>query len=548
LLLFFRKEDLSSSMTLFGPRTTVAIFAILTAAVLAPVFAVPVPGLGDYLNHLARIDIMARIGHTPALQRFYQVDWRFVPYYGMDVPVLLLMRVLPVYVAGQVFVALCVMMPVMALAALRWAVHGRVGLVPVLGYVLSYNLVLAYGFLNYLFSAGLAVALFAAWIAGTRWPRWPRAALFSVGLVLLYLCHAFAAAAYCLMVAGYEIGRAARCGFRPAPVVALNWAAAGAQALPLVLLVHFTAGAVQLGAVTVTQYGTLGNRVAALLSPFFFPGGGSWAAFAILLALTGVLALRRVRMAAALWPSLAIMILAAVLVPKILLNVWGSDLRLPILCVVLLLACVSRGPAFPRRAAQAIVVLAVILAAGRSVAAYRVLSAFNQSIADIRGLLAAMPKGARLLVVELADEAAPRRPVSALLTGHMAMVAVIDRDAFVPYLFTGASAVRLRPAMAQAGSSNGGPITMADLTGGMDQADPSGGEAPFGLGGQVYWWHWPQKFDYVLIEHFGADPGPAPDTLRLVARDGIADLYRIAQTGAAAGSQAIAPARGKQGM
>jgi hypothetical protein len=52
----------------------------------------------------------------------------------------------------------------------------------------------------------------------------------------------------------------------------------------------------------------------------------------------------------------------------------------------------------------------------------------------------------------------------------------------------------------------------------------------------------------VLIEHFGADPGPAPDTLRLVARDGIADLYRIAQTGAAAGSQAIAPARGKQGM
>jgi hypothetical protein len=524
----------------FGPRGVAGIYALLTVVVLAPVFAVTVPGLGDYLNHLARVDIMARIGHSPDLQRFYETAWRFVPYYGMDVPVLLLMRVLPVYAAGQVFVALCVMMPVVCLAVLRRAVYGRAGLVPVLGFAFSYNLVLAYGFLNYLFSAGLAVLLFAGWIASVGWQRWPRVAVFSAGLVVLYLCHAFAAAAYCLMVAGFEIGRAARRGFRPLSAVALDWGAAGGQALPLVVLVQVTARAVHLGTVTVTHYGNFGNRVAALLSPFYFPRGGSWAALAMLLALTGLLALRRVRVSAALWPSLAVLFLVSLVVPKILMNVWGSDLRLPILSVVLLLACLSRGPNFPRRAVRVIVVCTVVLVAGKSLAAYRVLSAFTESVAQMRALVAVMPRGARLLVVELADDRAPRRPVSALLTGHIPLVAAIDRDAFVPYLFTGVSAVQLRPEMVLAGSSNGGPIGMADLWDGMDKADPPGGRRAFLLGGQVYWWDWPHKFDDVVIEHFGADAGPVPGNLRLVAHNGIADLYRIAQ---GTSGQGIAPAQ-----
>ncbi len=515
----------------FGPWAVMGIYALLTLVVLAPVFAVTVPGLGDYLNHLARVDIMARIGHAPDLRRFYQTGWRFVPYYGMDGSVLVLLRVLPIYTAGQVFVALCVMMPVASVAALRWAVYGRVGLAPVLGFCISYNLVLAYGFLNYLFSAGLAVLLFAAWVASAGWRPWVRTALFSVGLILLYLCHAFAAVAYCLMVAGYEIGRAARRDFRPARAVLLDWAAAGAQALPLVLLVRVTARAAQLGPSIVTAYGGFWNRVAALLSPFYFPARGSWAALLILLALMGVLARRRVRISAVLWPSLAVLALCSILVPKVLMNVWGSDLRLPILCVVLLLACVTCRPNFSKHAVRAIVVCVVILVAGKSLAAYRVLLSFNEAVTQVRALVAVLPRGSRLLVVELPDAEAPRRSVSALLTGHIPLVASIDRDAFLPYLFTGVSAVQFKPEMVLAASPNGGPIGMADLWDGLIRVDPPGGRKPFLLGGEVYWWDWPRKFDYVLIEHFGANPGRVPDILRLVAHNDIADLYRISQGG-----------------
>jgi hypothetical protein len=524
----------------FGPWAVMGIYALLTLVVLAPVFAVPVPGLGDYLNHLARVDIMARIGHAPDLQRFYQTRWRLVPYYGMDAPVLVLMRLLPVYTAGQVFVALCVVMPVVCVAALRRVAHGRVGLVPVLGFVFSYNLVLAYGFLNYLFSAGLAVLLFAAWMASAEWWRWPRAALFSAGLILLYMCHAFAAAAYCLMVAGFEVGCAARRGFRPAPAVLLDWLAAGAQALPLIVLVRVTATNVQLGTVTVTEYGSFANRVAALLSPFYFPQAGSLAALTVLFALTGLLTLGRVRIATTVWPSLAVLFLVSLLVPKTLMNVWGSDLRLPIVCLVLLLGCLARTPSFPVRAARAVVMLVVFLAAAKSLGAYRVLSAFDRSVTQVRSLVAAMPRGSRLLVVELPNTGGARRPVPALFTGHIPLVAAIDRDAFVPYLFTGVSAVQLRAAMALSGSSNGGPIGMADLWDGMDKADPPGGRQPFLLGGQVYWWGWPRKFDYVLIEHFGADPGRVPGDLLPVAHDDVAGLYRVVKSD---GDVAIPPQR-----
>ena len=86
---------------LMGRGWALGLYGVLTVVVLAPVFAVTVPGLGDYLNHLARIDIMARIGGSPVPRPFYESGWRFVPYYGMDLPVLLLSRVLGIYRAGR---------------------------------------------------------------------------------------------------------------------------------------------------------------------------------------------------------------------------------------------------------------------------------------------------------------------------------------------------------------------------------------------------------------------------------------------------------------
>jgi len=110
------------------------------------------------------------------------------------------------------------------------------------------------------------------------------------------------------------------------------------------------------------------------------------------------------------------------------------------------------------------------------------------------------------------------------------MVAVIDRDAFVPNVFTGLSTVRPAPALKTSSTPNGPPLHMADLDDGFGRNDDSTGDNANGRGGRIYWLGWEAKFDYVLIEHFGNRPARLPSVLRLTATSPVADLYRIDTT------------------
>ena len=109
------------------PGQLTALYAALTLIMLAPVLTVRVPCLGDTLNHLARIHILTTIGQAPWLQRLYEPGWKLVPYLGMDVPVAALARFMPIYDAGRVFTAVCVIVPAISAAVLQWAVSRRIG-------------------------------------------------------------------------------------------------------------------------------------------------------------------------------------------------------------------------------------------------------------------------------------------------------------------------------------------------------------------------------------------------------------------------------------
>jgi hypothetical protein len=77
-------------------------------------------------------------------------------------------------------------------------------------------------------------------------------------------------------------------------------------------------------------------------------------------------------------------------------------------------------------------------------------------------------------------------------------------------------------------SPNAEAITLAQLQEGLTRTDPASGPPPFGYGGTMYWLGWPQKFDYLLITHFGAATESLPPVLRRVAHTDVADLYQIA--------------------
>jgi hypothetical protein len=510
-----------------GARRTFAVYLLLTAVVLVPVFAVHVWGLGDTPNHLARIHILTQIADTPALQRLYETSWKPVPYLGMDVVVAVFAQLMPIYVAGRVFVAVCLLMPVAAAALLRRVVCGRVGLMPALGFLLSYNYLIARGFLAYVFGAGLAVMLFAGWLATEQSPRWRRAALFAPAVLLLYFCHAFAFLTYGLLVGFYELGRAAQQHFRPPRKILLDWLTASAQAVPVIAAVVLFAANATAGFKLVTIYGSLPNKLAAAAAPLFFPGPPAVVGLFVLLPLVALVCVRYLRLAPALWPTALMVGVAAAAVPNVLLSSWGADYRLPYVIAIVLIASVV-----PRRTPSRVVAwtgLAILFAlvAVRSANALSLLRQLDAEEAQIRDVVRALPEGARLLVVDAGRPDAGPFAAPAHMTGHLALVATIDRNAFIPYLFTGTTAVQPRPEWRNAASPSSLPLDLDQFKDGITRGDPPAGPPPYGYGGQQYWLGWPSKFSFVLLEHYGRHDIMLPAFLHPLARSNIADLYRV---------------------
>ena len=66
------------------------VYLLLTAIVLAPFLAVRFPAMGDTLNHLARMHVLAALPYSADLQRYYAIHWSPIPYLAMDAIVPLL--------------------------------------------------------------------------------------------------------------------------------------------------------------------------------------------------------------------------------------------------------------------------------------------------------------------------------------------------------------------------------------------------------------------------------------------------------------------------
>ena len=508
----------------------IGAYAVMALIVLYPVLAVHVPALGDYLNHLARMHVVADIGRSEALRGFYQVQWQAVPYLAMDAAFVVLNQVATIYQAGRLYVAISVILPVVSVAVLHFVVHRRFSLVPMTAFLFCYNYLLSWGLLNYLPPLCLAVLLFAGWIGSAGWPRWPRAILFSVLALGLYLSHLAAFGAYGLAVGGFELGRAWRAGFRPWRTIAADWLAAAALAVPAIVLalsVHLERPSV---GVALTSYGSLNTKLVALLSPVLFSGSptdllAGWFALLVLLAGLGT---GRLRLAPSVWPAALAVGAVAVCMPSWFFGIFLMDVRLPLLVVLLVIGATSTTPRMERGVAAAVLGGFLVLTAVRSVGIAAELQAGDAQIAEVRQVVAAMPRGKRLLLM---DTATAGRALPYWATLHIGMVAVIDRDAFVPNLFTGQGTVRPAPAMRASSTPYGPPLSVADLMDGLGRTDDPAGDTGDGMGGRVYWLGWQGKFDYVLIEHFGSRPAVPPGVLRLVASSSVADLYRIDQTG-----------------
>jgi hypothetical protein len=410
-------------------RTVLAGFALLAAAASVPVASVRLPPILDYPNHLARMHVLAHLAASPDLARYYATAWSAIPDLAMDAVVPVLARAMPVEAAMRIFLCALLLGAAGGCLMLHRALWRRWSAWPLVAFLLLYNRMLLWGFLNYLAGLTLALWALAAWAALGRRPG----LRFAVGTLLgtlVYLAHLAAFGAYAVTLLAYAAAPAGgdRERFRIAGALP-RLAPALATLLPALLLFLASPTA---GAPAGIGYGNPLRKLDLPVSIFddynrIFDG----ATFALVtagliagLARGGVTLHPRLR-----WSVLALL-LVFLLLPSRLLSASGIDHRLPV-AIAFLLAAGTDWPHMAPVGRQRVAACLLLLFAVRLAIVECVWLAADRSYAALMPAFDLVPRGGRLAVAAPAE--ATRAGGVPLL--HFPTLAVLRRDAFVPTLF-----------------------------------------------------------------------------------------------------------------
>ena len=155
----------------FSGAQTAMLFVVFALVAAIPVITHPLPPLTDYVNHLARMHVIATIGNDPDLSRFYEIDWQIIPNLMMDLVIPRLVRFMTVYHAGQVFTVATFVLILSGTVALNRALFGSWSVLPLVAFPLLYNHVFLIGVMNYMFGLGVFFVALAVWLRRRRVAR-----------------------------------------------------------------------------------------------------------------------------------------------------------------------------------------------------------------------------------------------------------------------------------------------------------------------------------------------------------------------------------------
>jgi hypothetical protein len=407
------------------PRFALA-FCLGLALACVPVFSTVLPPILDYPNHLGRMHILAEGGTSAVLDQFYRLRWAPLPNLAMDLIVPPLTAMMSLDLAGKLFLVLIFTLTAGGAAWLNRVLHGHWSYWSLAPFLLLYNRILLWGFLNYLFGLGVALCGVALWLALAQASAGRRIAVSSVVALAVYLSHISAFAVYALLLAGIEAGPAlALIRRRVARPLLTRLAIAGAQfVLPAgLILLGWGQGAA--GSIAFNY-----RRKPDLLFSIFDNYDRSFdvACFVLFIGLLLVLGFRRqLGLAPAMRGSLALVTGFYLVLPSQMMSGSGADHRLPVAIFLVLLA--ATAPRLPKPGAfYAGLALLFVL---RLTVVEQVWAGSDAAYGRDLAALDTLPQGARLAVAW---------PGGAIQAGrvpelHVPVLAVARRNAFVPTLF-----------------------------------------------------------------------------------------------------------------
>lgn len=520
----FSRQDVSSPTQAATVLERVAPIAVGLVLLLLPM-VFPLGIGGDYPNHLALVYIQTHLDSEPALAGNYVLDRFLVPHLAMDLLAVPLAAVLSPYAIGALFNGLVLVLLFSAAIALYRQGGGKDFIWPLLATAVLFNESLHWGFMNFLFACGMALWILYFWLASEEWPPARRLVLFSLAQIALFLAHllGFLLAGYLILV--LEAVRFWRAKDRRFRLRCGAFAFAMLQfAVPLAMLgyVLFNQGGVGNDQ---TLYGTAAAKLRAFFSPTSaLPFPFSFLALSgIVLLLYAVLRYRLADLDRKLLPLLPALAVLCIVMPNMVLGIWGMDLRYAFVALLLAIVAVRLRPAvrgghWVRLAAMAVAALA--LASG----AFQ-FSENDRRQQEVRRALALAEPGGALLVAGDYDPDCPKcLPAWADLL-HAGSLAAIERQMFVPLLLTGTSPVAAASARHDLDVPDGGPVSRQQLLSGRQAQLPKRGPAHDPR--HPYWYSWDRNFDYLLWMRTGDQSLDDVAGLERIASGEVFDLYWI---------------------
>lgn len=422
------------------------LFAVLCTTL--PILAHPYLPLVDLPNHVARLHIAAMPSSSP-LSQYYEYTAALVPNSAAD----LLWRALPAGVDpvrfAQLLMAIYAVNMVTATMVLGRVLQGRWSVWHATSALLVYSEPFLWGFQNFIFSLPFCLYGIALWcVMSERKAGLWRALVFIPFLLTLYLMHFFAFAILAIAVFGVEVQRLLS---EEGPISRRIFALCLRMtpfALPVIWLAWTILSTSSGSGLDETGYGRLSLRLWALASPMWAPNAAGFPLMNVT-AYVGlaILALCLTRLCPGDGPRLVLspkakgpviaLAIAAALAPSFLNGVGYVHIRIPVLLVALLIAGTAWRGLSPRLT-QLLFVGFVLVVAGRSVAFERFAAKHERDIQDMFSVAEQIPAGARVLPLR-----APGRHLDARFY-HIQGYLVYSRDVFVPTLFQGVHALRVK--------------------------------------------------------------------------------------------------------
>jgi hypothetical protein len=500
----------------FSPPQVAALFAAFTLLISIPVWTHPLPPLSDYINHLARMHVLATLSTDPQLAKFYEIDWQVIPNLTMDLIVPLLARFMNVYLAGQVFIVAMFVLIISGILALNRALIGRWSVLPLFAMPLLYNYVFLVGLMNYIFGVGISLWALTGWIV-VREYVWPiRLMLSAACVVILFFCHLSALGIYGIGVLSFEILHLWQRRAKPWPRPVVDFVASGLPFLAVVPLLYNSPTMRLISGTDWDQRGKL-DGLMYVISDY-----SDVAAFALVTVIVAsvVWAVRHrvLRFHPMLWVLLFVGSAVYLALPRVMFDTYMADQRVPIGVVFMFFGC---GDLELRRrlVRRALLLILVVLIAGRTLEIDLNWSQLSDSTSEFRSSVRRIARGSKVFVA-YADRSLGE-DVRDLGLVHAACIATIERSALVTTVFTvaGKQILHVRPEyLDYADILDGTPPSTAQLILAAEHPLP---------GTPAFWLNW-TKFDYLYVLFTEDDaPNPDPSRLKLIADGDRFQLYRI---------------------